>query len=471
MTEQDRSFIRKYITQIPSVGKFLEHQKIKELMSTFPRTIIVESINQVFGSHKKKILSASREEEIADIDLSFDTIFHQVSILAEEKFRPSFRRIINATGNVLNGKMGRTPLNNFSAKVLAENASGYISLDAKDGKGRDYHIQNWLSKFVESEDCLVVNNNSAAVMLILNTIANQNEVIVSRGQLIDSDGFRLPEVIDKSGAKLVSVGATNKTHLRDYTGAIRNETGAIMRVNKSSYQISGFSRDVSLDELIQLGKEYHIPVIDNIGNGFLFDMTQYGLPDEPSVFNSLKAGADIVCFSGDKFLGGPQAGIITGNSQYISMMRENPLYRIMRVGKLTLITLESTLMSYLDMEKITDNNTTIGYLLRSKDEIENLVKKLLKLIGDDLSHVARIDTEDGFSYIPSHPNKFATKLVIIKPESLFVEDLDKRLKSSETPVFGIIKDDKLVLDLRTLRDNEIEELALSLKETFLFYEK
>ena len=374
----------------------------------------------------------------------------------------SLRRAINATGDVLNGNLGRAPLNEAAQKALQDVSSGYSTLAVEND--RNVHIQHLLTRLTGAEAGLVVNNNAAAVMLILNTIADGKEVIVSRGQLIENDGFRLPDVVVRSGAKLVSVGATNKTRARDYRDAISEDTGAILKVHQSHYRIAGFSEDVPVQELAVIGKEHNIPVIDDIGSGCLIDLTQHGLPEEPPVFLSIRNGADIVCFSGDELLSGPQAGIVIGSEEYISRMKKNPLYRMLRADKLIIAALEATLRLYLDTDRILEVNPALRFLSRPLEEIESMSRSLVDSVSG-LSHLAVIGIEDGYSRVDSisaDPKRFPTKLISIKPTKMSPAELNKRLQSRPVPVFAMVREDRLLMDLRCVRRDETNEIASAL---------
>ncbi len=445
-------FRGEYLRRLPAVGKLLEHPELKHLSETCPRVLLVKAIQEIVDAHKARILSARDMEQVRDLDLSVDHIIKAVFALATEKARMSLRRAINATGDVLNDGLGRAPLNEAAQRAIQDVARGYSTL-AVDGDRND-HVKELLSILTEAESALVLNNNAAAVMLILNTIADGKEVIISRGQLIDNDGFRLPEIIAKSGAGMVSVGATNKTHLRDYRDAISENTGAILKVHKSNYRIAGFSQDVPIQELAEIGRECDIPVIDNIGSGFLVDLTQHGFPEEPTAFLSIRKGADIVCFSGDKLLSGPQAGIVVGREGYLSAMRKNPLYRVLRADKLALAALEATLRSYLDTDRILELNPALRLLSRPIADIESMTQSLMNSLSEKISHLAVVEMVD----------KSPTKMLSIKPTAVSVADLDRRLRSRALPIVTLICEEEIIVDLRTVWEDEVSEISRALTE-------
>ena len=445
-------FRGEYLRRLPAVGKLAEHPELKHLSETCPRVLLVKAIQEIVDAHKVRILSARDIEQIRDLDLSVDHIIKAVSALATEKARMNLRRAINATGDVLNDGLGRAPLNEAAQRAIQDVARGYSTL-AVNGDRND-HVQELLSILTEAESALVLNNNAAAVMLILNTIADGKEVIISRGQLIDNDGFRLPEIIAKSGARMVSVGATNKTHLRDYRDAISEDTGAILKVHKSNYRIAGFSQDVPIQELAEIGREHGIPVIDDIGSGCLVDLTQYSLPEEPTAFLSIRKGADIVCFSGDKLLSGPQAGIVVGREGNLSAMRKNPFYRVLRADKLALAALEATLRSYLDTDRILELNPALRLLSRPIADIESMTRSLMNSLSEKISHLAVVEMVD----------KFPTKMLSIKPTEVSVADLDRRLRSRALPIFTLTCGEEIIINLRTVWEDEMSEISRALTE-------
>ena len=467
----DSDFKGKYLRRLPSVGKLIEHPDLKHILETCPRVLMIEAIYDVIEARKTRILTAEDEDQIRDMDLSFAGIVNAVSILAAEKARMGLRRAINATGDVLSASLGRAPLNEAARSALQDVSSGYstLAVDTETGEcgDRNAHVQRLLSKLTGAEAGLVLNNNAAAVMLILNTIADGKEVVVSRGQLIENDGFRLPGIIVRSGAKMVPVGTTNRTRARDYRSAITEHTGAILKVHKSNYRIVGFSEDVSIRELAAIGKEHNVPVIDDIGGGCLIDLTQHGLPEEPPAFLSIRDGADIVCFSGDELLSGPQAGVVIGGEKYISMMKKNPLYRTLRAGKLTMAALEATLRTYLDTDRILEVNPALRLLSRSLEEIESVSRSLADSLAGQIGNLAVVAVKDGYSRISSisaDARRFPTRLISIKPMRVSVDKLNERLRSRLVPIFAIVREEQLLVDLRTAQNSEVDEILIALVE-------
>jgi L-seryl-tRNA(Ser) seleniumtransferase len=448
-------FKNKYLRQLPSVNKVMEHPIIAGMTGSCPHAIIVKSVRQVIDILKNQILSAENEEHLQTVDLSAGSIIQKVKNLVRQNSRMSLRRVINATGDVLRDDLGRAPLNEFAQRAV-QDVGRYSTLSMD----RDSHLQDLLSSLTGAESSLVVNNNTAATLLILNTICKGKEVIISRGELIENDNSRLPDIIDQSGAKLVSIGTTNKTHLYDYRRAINENTGAIMKASMSNFRIAGFTEQVSLAELVDLAKEFNILLIENIGNGCLVDLTQMGFPEEPYVPLSVKIGADIICFSGDKLLGGPQAGTVIGKIKYISMMRDNPLYRALRPDKFTIAALEATLRSYLDAD--VKHNIALQFLCRSLNEIASMAEILAEKLKSKLADLATIKIAEGYSQINSisiPTEKFPTRFVTIEPSKISAEKLVKRLLMCDVPIYVNFNVYHISIDPRSIWADELDEIA------------
>lgn len=315
----------------------------------------------------------------------------------------------------------------------------------------------------------MVNNNAAAVLLVLSTLAKDGEVIVSRGELVEVGGsFRIPSIMELSGAKLLEVGATNKTHLKDYEEAISEDTKAIMKVHTSNYRILGFTESVDIDELSIFSKKHNIPVIEDLGSGVFIDLSKYGLSYEPTVLDSLRKGADIVTFSGDKMLGGPQAGIIVGKKEYIDKMKKNQLTRALRVDKLTICALEATLRTYLDEEKAIKEIPTLRMLTYKIDELEEKANNLLNKIKE-LKIDAKVCVEDGLSQVGGGSMPLETiksKVVAITPNNMNVSTLERRLRLSNAHIIARVYENKYILDVRTIFEDEYDLIINELKNIF-----
>jgi L-seryl-tRNA(Ser) seleniumtransferase len=380
--------------------------------------------------------------------------------------------VINATGVVLHTNLGRAVLSDNIKESLWSIACRYSNLEFELETGirgsRYSHVEDIICKLTGAEAAMVVNNNAAAVMLVLSTMAKGMEVVVSRGQLVEIGGsFRIPEVMSESGAVLKEIGATNKTHLFDYEKAVNEKTAALMKVHTSNYRILGFTKEVESEELVALGKKLNIPVIEDLGSGVLFDLQKFGLPYEPTVQSAVKAGMDVITFSGDKMLGGPQAGIIIGKKQYIDAMSKNPLTRALRIDKLTLAALEATLKLYLDEEAAIKEIPVLRMLTISMEELyakaDNLYNKLSTKLGDKCS-LAVIDefSEVGGGSMPMH--RMPTRAISLITSELSIDRLEEALRGYRTPIVARINKDRLIIDVRTVFEDEFDIIAEALEE-------
>lgn len=371
----------------------------------------------------------------------------------------SLRGVINGTGTILHTNLGRSVMSSVIKENLDEIAFGYSNLEydlAKGTRGSRYsHIENILKELTGAEAALVVNNNAAAVLLALKSLVPNKEVIVSRGELVEIGGsFRIPEVIKMGGGTLLEVGTTNKTHLKDYQEVITEETGALMKVHTSNYRIVGFSEEVSNSDLAKLAHQHDIPLINDAGSGILLNLTEYGLPYEPSVKDLISEGADIVTFSGDKLLGGPQAGLIVGKKKYVDMMKQNQLLRALRIDKLTLIALEATLRIYLDEESCFEKIPFLKMLSLSLDECKAKALELKTMLD---SSIFNIELVNGQSEIGggSYPEReLPTYLLRITSEKYSPQDIERLLRTGKIPIIGRIQKDAFVLDVRTINNDE-----------------
>ena len=331
------------------------------------------------------------------------------------------------------------------------------------------HLVQIIKRLTGAEDALIVNNNAAAVLLVLNTIAKDGEVIVSRGELVEVGGsFRISSIMELGSGKLVEVGSTNKTHIEDYKSGFSEETKAIMKVHTSNYRILGFTESVGIEQLKQQEEFKNIPIIEDLGSGVFVDLSKYGLTYEPTVIDSLKKGADIVTFSGDKMLGGPQAGIIVGKKEYIEKMKKNQLTRALRVDKMKIAALEATLRMYLDEKEAIKNIPTLKMITCSLKELDEKAGILLNKI-QELNIDADIKKEKNVSQVGggSMPlEKLDTYTVTIKPNKFSVSYLEKRLRKSDAHIIGRINEDKYILDVRTIEENEFDLIVKELKIIF-----
>jgi L-seryl-tRNA(Ser) seleniumtransferase len=368
------------------------------------------------------------------------------------------RKAINATGIILHTGLGRAPLSEEARENLMKITEGYCTLeiDLERGKRgeRTDHVEDLLCKLTGAEAACVVNNNAAAVLLTLNTLCFGKEAIISRGQLIEIGGsFRIPEVMTKSGAVMVEVGTTNKTHLRDYEKAITKNTGLLFAVHPSNYRIKGFTAEVKLQDLVSLGKKYGVPVAQDLGGGVLVDLRKYDLPYEPVAREGVETGVDVITFSGDKVLGGPQSGILVGKKTYIDAIKTNPLMRALRCDKLIYATLEPTLKLYLRENDLVKKNRVLNMLLEPLGGLEKRIKNVKKRIATvDKSKVdIKIESttvQMGSGALPLE--EIASRALSIRANTIATENLAKKFRLYEPPIIGYIREDRLYFDFRTI---------------------
>ena len=460
--------IREILSKLPSVDEVLGNKNISEILNEYPRNLVLECIRETIDLKRKFILS--KKDDLSNIEINFASIVDDSISRVRIKYELSLKKVINGTGVVIHTNLGRSLLSESIKDDLLNTAFRYSNLeyDIEHGeRGSRYsHLTETIKKLTNAEDVLIVNNNAAAVLLVLSTLAKDKEAIVSRGELVEVGGsFRIPSIMELSGAKLVDVGATNKTHLNDYEEAISEETSVLMKVHTSNYKILGFTESVEISELKKLGDKYNIPVIEDLGSGVFIDLSKYGLSYEPTVMDSLKQGADIVTFSGDKMLGGPQAGIIIGKKEYIEKMKKNQLTRALRVDKLTICALEATLRMYLDENKAVKEIPTLRMLTYSMCDLEAKANNLYsKIIEKNIDAIVSI--EDGLSQVGGGSMPLETiksKVIAIVPNKINVSTLEKRLRLSSSHIIGRIYNDKYMLDIRTIFEDEFNVIAKELK--------
>ena len=452
------------LSQIPAINKILLLDEIKELMNTYTEVAIKSAIKQYIEEVKQAILN----EELSEVP-SLSKIVGEVARIVEKEDKNSLRRVINATGTILHTNLGRSLLSEKIKENIESVAFNYSNLefdiDNKKRGSRYVHLIDIIKKLTGAEDVLVVNNNAAAVLLTLNTLVKDQEIIVSRGELVEIGGaFRIPEIIKLSGGVPVEVGTTNKTHLKDYENAISEETGALLKVHTSNYKILGFTESVSNEEISYLARENELVSINDLGSGQFVDFSKFGLPYEPTVKEILDSGIDIVTFSGDKLLGGPQAGIIVGKKKYIEKMKKNQLTRALRVDKMTLASLEATLKLYLDEKDALEHIPTLHMISLSKERLFGKAD-VLKIKLSSLDFDIRIEEDKaevgGGSYPASYLESVAVKLTHRK---LHATEIERKLLEVEIPIITRIKDNSIILDMRTLRTREFDIVKAALEE-------
>jgi len=430
---------------IPSVERLLGTARLRDLLRRYSRAFVVQAVREELDELRRSGTGGLEEHILA-----------RVAARLEGGAKPRLRRVINATGVVLHTNLGRALLPAAVARVVAEAATNPVTLELDletGGRGeRDRLIEADLTVLTGAQAATVVNNNAAAVLLALNTLAEGREVGVSRGELIEIGGsFRLPEIMAKSGARLREVGTTNRTHLDDYRRAIGPDTGLLLKVHTSNYRIVGFTADVSLDELVDLGQAAQVPVLVDLGSGALVDLTAYGLPREPLVSDVLRRGADVVTFSADKLLGGPQAGVLVGARTVIERIRANPIRRAVRPGKLDLAALEATLRLYRQSPDLAGELPTLRWLTRPLAEMETIGRAAASLLGERLGsgyviEVVLSESEVGSGALPGV--KLPSRALAIRHPEQSPDDIARRLRGAEPPVIGRVSGGSFLLDLR-----------------------
>lgn len=448
---------------IPKVDVLLENPEIMELIKKHHRQVVVDVIREEIDNLRNFI---KESDDISLIEKKIENLVDDIKKSTEKIYSYNLRKVINGTGTILHTNLGRAIISKKHADYLSEVVTSYSNLEynLEGGKrGERYsHFEKLICKITGAEAAMAVNNNAAAVMLVLSSMAEKKEVVVSRGELVEVGGkFRIPDVMKSSNANLIEVGTTNKTHLEDYEDAISENTGAFLKVHTSNFKILGFTESVSIEELCKLGKEKNIPVIEDIGSGVLVDLSKYNLEYEPTVQDSIKAGVDVVSFSGDKLLGGPQAGIIVGKKKYIDKMKKNPLTRAFRIDKFTATILEMIFHEYLNEEDAIKNIPVLSLITKDIKEIEENANVLFDKLSN-LNNVANIQIEDTLSQIGggSLPaERLKSKCVSITPKNMSTALLEEKLRFGESPVVARISDDKLIIDMRTVLNGEIDILA------------
>jgi L-seryl-tRNA(Ser) seleniumtransferase len=449
--------------KIPKVDVILSHPGAQPLIAESGREFFTTCLDEVFDGLRARM----KQGEETDVDVA--AILAAVRERLAARRAPRLCRAVNATGVILHTGLGRAVLPKTALDAIAAEQKGYSLLEVERGSGersiRETHVVELLREITGAEAATVVNNNAGATLLALAALAKDREVITSRGQLVEIGGsFRIPDVMKESGARLVEIGTTNKTYLADYETAITERTALLLRVHTSNYRIVGFTHFPSLEELVGLGRRRGIPVMDDLGSGAVVDLAPYGVTDEPRVQSSVKAGADVITFSGDKLLGGPQAGLIVGRKEAVARIRRHPLFRALRVDKLTLTALEATLKLYLDHERLFRELPTLRMISMSLDECEKraltLASKLKGIPGLALD-VLDDSSEFGGGSVPTQ--QIPTKVVALKHAALSLETLAARLRTGTPCVFCRVQRERALLDVRTLQDGEDDEIAASLR--------
>lgn len=459
-----------YLRELPAVDRLLKEPVIGELLERLPRRLVLAAVQETLQGYRQKICGERDGGQFrTGLDLSPARLAQEAAALAQNQAVPCLRPVINATGIVLHTNLGRAPLAPAAAKAVAEILERYCNLEIDLVEGvrgsRQAHLERLLCDLTGAEAAVVVNNNAAAVFLLLNSCAAGKEVIVSRGQLVEIGGsFRLPEVMAAGGACLVEVGTTNKTYRRDYEAAITADTAALLKVHTSNYHLIGFTASVDAADIAALAHAHNLLALEDLGSGVLLDITRYGLPPEPRVQESIAAGMDLVTFSGDKLLGGPQAGIIVGRCELIEKIRSNQLARVLRVDKLTVAALEATLRLYLDEEKAVQEipiwRALTAPLSRLQERAETLASRLKAYFGEADVELLKGSSRVGGGALPTA--ELPTVLLSLQVPHVASSVLAERLRCGNPPVIVRLQQERLLLDLRAVEPEQDEPLLKAL---------
>jgi L-seryl-tRNA(Ser) seleniumtransferase len=440
------------LRNIPSVNELLESPQLAGLVDRVSHNVVADGVRNVLEKVRVEVNSAAAEMNVPTPSELAERI---ADWIAKEE-QPALRPVINATGILLHTGLGRAPLAKEAVQAMteaAQYASVEVDLTSGERSQRVAAVEKLLKEQTGAEAAAVVNNNAAATLLTLTALAHDREVIVSRGQLIEIGGsFRLPDVMSSSGARLREVGTTNKTRIGDFADAINETTAALMRVHTSNFRVVGFTEEPSLEEFVALGRKRDLPVIDDIGSGALIDFSKYGVADEPVASDSIKAGADVVLFSGDKLLGGPQCGIIVGRKSVVDSIAKHPMMRAMRVDKITLAALAATLRLYRDLPTAEEALPLIARLNAPLENLNNRAERLAPQLAAAPA-VATADVIEDITYLGggSVPaQQIATRCVAVTPSEMTLDELSTALRTAEPAVFGRIQQDRLLLDLRSV---------------------
>jgi L-seryl-tRNA(Ser) seleniumtransferase len=461
--------------KLPSVDELVHSPELVFLISQAGQATVTDSARTVLARLREEITAGRLDAE--GVDLALSGIVPAIEREFQQSLSYSLRTVINATGVILHTNLGRAPLSPSALDQIREIAGNYSNLEFQIGEGargrRDVHVDRLFRRLLSDElaganlthdvSTIVVNNNAAAVLLALNTLADGGEVIVSRGELVEIGGsFRIPEVMTKSNAILREVGTTNRTRLADYESAITDKTRLLLRVHRSNFQITGFTEQPRVEELVALARKHNVPVLEDLGSGALFDLRSVGVNDEPGVLESLRSGVDVVTYSGDKLLGGPQAGIVSGRSDLITRMRANSLFRALRVDKLTYAALEATLLAYAKHDH--DAIPVLRMMRLSKEEIGKRAKVIAEKVHRPEVSVSVVDGESVIGGGAAPSAALPTALLAVASRTVAADVLAARLRASNPPIIARVEDAQVLLDLRTVFPEQDGIVAMALQQ-------
>ena len=456
LTEKQQAALR----HIPAIEQLLIHGTFLAMQKQYSRDLVTEALRSVVAEIRVKILSNQEISDFLDDAQLADLTHAKLEAITSS----TYLAVINVTGTIIHTNLGRSLLSASACEGLLQAGGNYVNLEYDLERGdrghRDLITEPLLQRLTGCGASTVVNNNAAAVLLTLNTLGRGKEVIVSRGELIEIGGaFRIPDVMEASGAILREVGTTNRTHLRDYENAINENTALLLKVHPSNYKIVGFTMTPEIEGITELGDRYGIPTMEDLGSGTLIDLTKYDLPYEPVVRERVNAGVDILTFSGDKLLGGPQAGIIVGKSDLIQKIRKNPLMRALRVGKLTIAALEATLRLYLNEDNLTEKLPMLYRFTRSIDELRIITEKLVMLLRQIFGEAIAVTIEESHAQIGSGSLPIETLpslAIVLDSPRISAEALAASFRTQSRPVIGRTQDGRFWMDVRTIREQELD---------------
>ncbi len=451
------------LRSLPAVDRVLQESPLRQLHDCLPQQLLTESVQQQIASLRQKLLVNTAT--VTAEDLAPLRVAEQAAAACRAYLQPSLRKVINATGTLLHTNLGRAPLAPAALEAINAVAAGYSNLELDLASGqrgeRFSHVEALLTQLTGAEAALVVNNNAGAVLLALTALGKGREAIVSRGELVEIGGaFRIPEVMESGGVILCEVGSSNRTHLKDYQGAISEQTAIVLKVHTSNYRIVGFTKEVPAAELVPLAREHDLVLMEDLGSGMLHDLTGYGLPQEPTVAATVAAGVDVLTFSGDKLLGGPQAGMIVGRRELIQKIKRHPLARALRIDKLTLAALEATLRLYLHPQQALEQIPVLGMFAGDQSQQQARCQQLLEQLQQarlpvDLALVEDIARVGGGAMPLAELPDWAVE---IAPRSGSVANLTARLRAATPAVVGRVQNDRLLINLRAVAEAEQDTL-------------
>lgn len=459
------------LRKLPSVEEVLNRDDVAALLSERPRKLVVQAVRNCLKRRRDTLLSPAEGEPDSG-STGFDVRSDEVSGEIDRMSRRSLRRVINATGVLLHTNLGRAPLCGSALAAVERIAKGYCNLEFDLDRGergdRHSHVEDAVRELAGCEAAIAVNNNAAAVLLALSSLARGREVVISRGELIEIGGsFRIPEIMAASGAILKEVGTTNRTLLKDYEAAVTSETALLLKVHKSNFAIVGFTTETTVPELAALGSRRSLPVMVDLGSGCLASLGRFGLAAEPTVQEVVKAGADLVTFSGDKLLGGPQAGIAAGRADLVSKLKSNPLARAVRIDKLSLAALEATLAVYVEGRPPEEEIPLFCMTARRRETLDEMAAKVLRGLSERAAGGFEASMEDDESQVGGGSFPLAsipTRVLAVEPKGAAAGAVEERLRMGEPPVVARVRDSKVVIDMRTLLESELDGLIEALSK-------